>query len=124
MPKRVLIADDEPAIVISLDFLMRKNGFDTDVARDGEEALAKVDSFRPDLVLLDLMLPFRSGLDVCRALRSAPGFSQLKVIMLTAKGGVTEQQRGLASGADAYMVKPFSTQELVAQVCAMLDCPA
>ena len=124
MPKRVLIAEDEPAIVISLDFLMRKNGFETDIARDGEEALAKVDSFRPDLVLLDLMLPFRSGLDVCRALRSDPGLAQLKVIMLTAKGGVAEQQRGLASGADAYLVKPFSTQELVAQVRAMLDCPA
>ena len=123
MTKRVLIADDEPAIVISLEFLMRKSGFETDVARDGDEALVKADTFRPDLVLLDLMLPYRSGLDVCRALRNAPGLSQLKIIMLTAKGGAAEQ-RGLLAGADACMVKPFSTQELVAQVRAALGCPA
>lgn len=124
MTKRVLIADDEPAIVISLDFLMRKSGFETDVARDGDEALVKAHTFRPDLILLDLMLPYRSGLDVCRALRNAPGLSQLKIIMLTAKGGTAAQQRGLAAGADACVIKPFSTQELVAQVRAVLECPA
>lgn len=122
--KRVLIADDEPAIALSIEFLMRRSGFDTLVARDGEDALVKASTFRPHLVLLDLMLPRLSGLDVCRGLRRSPGMEALKVIMLTAKGGAGEHQRGIDAGADAYLVKPFSTQELVAQVRGMLGVTA
>jgi DNA-binding response OmpR family regulator len=119
MPAKVLIVDDEPNIVTSLRFLMKKNGFETSVARDGEEALAEVERFRPDLVLLDAMMPVRDGYEVCQQLR-ASGWTDLKIIMLTAKGRDTEVAKGLAVGADAYVTKPFSTRELVEQVSRLL----
>ena len=118
---RVLIADDEPAIVLSLEFLMRRCGIVTDIARDGEEALAKATSFGPDLILLDVRLPRRSGLEVCRVLRSQESTRSVRIILLTAKGGHIESERGLSMGADMYVVKPFSTQELVLQVKKMLE---
>ncbi|TXH06085.1 MAG: response regulator [Rhodocyclaceae bacterium] len=120
MPKKILIVDDEPNIVISLEFLMKKEGFEVAIANDGEDALAKVDSFGPDLVLLDVMMPRKSGFEVCEALRADPAKSTLKIVMLTAKGRDTEVAKGLAIGADAYMTKPFSTKELLAMVKAML----
>ena len=119
MAAKVLIVDDEPNIVTSLRFLMTKNGFETSVARDGEEALAEVERFRPDLVLLDAMMPVRDGYEVCQQLR-ASGWTDLKIIMLTAKGRDTEVAKGLAVGADAYVTKPFSTRELVEQVSRLL----
>jgi len=120
MPKKILIVDDEPNIVISLEFLMKKEGFEVAIANDGDDALAKVDSFNPDLVLLDVMMPRKSGFEVCEALRADPARSGLKIVMLTAKGRDTEVAKGLAIGADAYMTKPFSTKELLAMVKAML----
>lgn len=120
MPKKILIVDDEPNIVISLEFLMKKEGFEVAIANDGEDALAKVDSFTPDLVLLDVMMPRKSGFEVCEALRADPAKGSLKIVMLTAKGRDTEVAKGLAIGADAYMTKPFSTKELLAMVKAML----
>jgi DNA-binding response OmpR family regulator len=120
MTKKILIVDDEPNIVISLEFLMKKEGFEVAVAVDGEEALAKVDSFRPDLVLLDVMMPKKSGFEVCEALRADPTQAGLLVVMLTAKGRETEVAKGLAIGADAYVTKPFSTKDLVAKVKGML----
>lgn len=120
MTKKILIVDDEPNIVISLEFLMKKEGFEVAVAVDGEEALAKVDSFRPDLVLLDVMMPKKSGFEVCEALRADPAKAGLLVVMLTAKGRETEVAKGLAIGADAYVTKPFSTKDLVTKVKAML----
>ncbi len=119
MAVRILIVDDEPNIVLSLEFLMRQKGYETQVARDGEEALAAVESFRPDLVLLDVNLPRRDGFEVCQKLR-ADGWTELKIVMLTAKGRDIEIEKGLALGADAYVTKPFSTRELVACVAAML----
>jgi DNA-binding response OmpR family regulator len=119
MTERVLLVDDEPNIVTSLQFLMRKAGFDTAVARDGEAALAEVERFRPDLVLLDANLPGRDGFEVCQALR-ASGWSELVIVMLTAKGRESEVAKGLEIGADAYVTKPFSTRELVEQVTALL----
>ena len=119
MAARVLIADDEPNIVVSLEFLMRQRGYETQVARDGEETLAAVESFRPDLVLLDVNMPRRDGFEVCQKLR-ADGWTELKIVMLTAKGRDIEIEKGLALGADAYVTKPFSTRELVARVAAML----
>ncbi len=120
MAHKILIVDDEPNIVVSLEFLMKKEGFEVAVAVDGEEALAKVESFRPDLVLLDVMMPKKSGFEVCEAVRANPDNARLLVVMLTAKGRDTEVAKGLALGADAYVTKPFSTKELVAKVKAML----
>ena len=119
MPGKVLIVDDEPNIVISLQFLMRKCGFTTSVARDGDEALLEVERFRPDLVLLDVMMPRRDGYEVCQLLRSS-GWTDLKIVMLTAKGRETEMTKGLTVGADAYVTKPFSTAELVDTVNRLL----
>lgn len=121
MSYKVLIVDDEPNIVISLEFLMKKEGFEIAVANDGEEALAKVASFQPHLILLDVMMPKKSGFEVCEALRADPAQGALKIVMLTAKGRETEVAKGLAIGADAYMTKPFSTKELVAQVKSLLS---
>lgn len=120
MGKKILIVDDEPNIIISLEFLMKKEGFEIAVAGDGDEALAKVASFGPDLVLLDVMMPKKSGYEVCEALRADPARAGLLIVMLTAKGRDTEVAKGLAIGADAYVTKPFSTKELVAKVKGML----
>jgi DNA-binding response OmpR family regulator len=120
MASKVLIVDDEPNIVTSLEFLMRQRGYETRIARDGNEALAAVESFRPDLVLLDVMLPGRDGFEVCQKLR-AEGWGDLKIVMLTAKGRDIEIEKGLALGADAYVTKPFSTGELVARVSELLE---
>jgi DNA-binding response OmpR family regulator len=117
---KVLIVDDEPNIVLSLEFLMNQQGYETRVARDGDEALAEVERFQPDLVLLDVMLPRRDGFEVCQRLR-ADGWSDLKILMLTAKGRDVEIEKGLALGADGYVTKPFSTAELVARVADMLE---
>lgn len=120
MKRKILIVDDEPNIVISLEFLMKKEGFEVAVAADGEEALAQVAAFDPDLVLLDIMMPRRSGYEVCEALRADPARAGLIIVMLTAKGRESEVAKGLALGADAYVTKPFSTKELVAQVKTLL----
>ena len=119
MPRKVLIVDDEPNIVVSLQFLMKKAGFDTAVAGDGDEALTEVERFRPDLVLLDVMMPRRDGYEVCQQLRDS-GWTDLKIVMLTAKGRESEVTKGLALGADAYVTKPFSTSELVDTVTRLL----
>ena len=119
MARKVLIVDDEPNIVTSLTFIMKKAGFEIAVARDGDEALAEVKRFRPDLVLLDVMMPTRDGFEVCQMLRAA-GQAQLKIILLTAKGRESEVAKGLAIGADAYVTKPFSTRDLVDQVNRLL----
>ena len=120
MAHKILIVDDEPNIVLSLEFLMKTEGFEVAVANDGEEALAKVDSFNPDLMLLDVMMPKKTGFEVCEALRADPQRAGLQIVMLTAKGRDTEVAKGLALGADAYVTKPFSTKDLVAKVKAML----
>jgi DNA-binding response OmpR family regulator len=117
---KILIVDDEPNIVMPLEFLMRKQGHDVRVAGDSEEALAAVAAFAPDLVLLDVMLPHRSGYDVCQLLRQRPEWQHIKVVMLTAKGRDVEVAKGQAMGADAYVTKPFSSRELVEQVERLL----
>jgi len=120
MTKRVLIADDEPNIVASLEFLMEQAGFEVKVATDGAAALAFVASFRPDLVLLDVMMPVKNGYEVCQSLKSDPDTRGVKVILLSAKGRDVEVAKGLELGADAYVTKPFSTRELVARVKGLL----
>jgi len=123
MGKRVLIADDEANIVASLEFLMEQAGFEVRVAANGEQALELAASFRPDLVLLDIMLPKKSGYEVCQRLKSDPATRDMKVVMVSAKGRDVEVAKGVELGADAYVVKPFSTRELVAKVREMLASP-
>jgi DNA-binding response OmpR family regulator len=113
MAASVIIADDDPNIVLSLEFLMRRAGYQVRVARDGEAVLAAVAEVVPDLVLLDVMMPKRNGYDVCDALRADPACRDLRIIMLTARGQAVERTKGLALGADAYVTKPFSTREVV-----------
>ena len=120
MGKRILIVDDEPNIVISLEFLMQREGFETSIASDGEAALASVEREKPDLVILDLMLPKINGFDVCQRIREDQRYQGLKVVMLTAKGREAEIAKGLRLGADAYVTKPFSTKDLVTRVKDLL----
>jgi DNA-binding response OmpR family regulator len=121
MAKRVLVVDDEPNIVLSLEFLMRRAGFDVQVARSGGEALKALEGEPPDLMLLDVMMPEFDGYEVCERIRAKPEWRDTKIIMLTARGREAERERGLALGADAYVTKPFSTRELVEQVKRMLE---
>ena len=123
MNRRVLIADDEPNIVISLEFLMKREGYAVTVARDGVAALDAIRRERPDLVLLDVMMPGMSGFDVCQAVRADESFAAVKIVMLTAKGRDTDTAKGIALGADAYMTKPFSTKDLAARVRELLGPP-
>jgi DNA-binding response OmpR family regulator len=120
MNKRILIVDDEPNIVISLEYLMKREGFEAEVAADGEAALEALSRRRPDLVVLDVMLPKLNGFEVCRRIRADPGSREVKILMLTAKGRETEVARGLGLGADAYVTKPFSTKDVVAQIRRLL----
>ena len=121
MAKKILIADDEPNIVISLEFLLRREGYEVVVAQDGLEALAQVRAERPDMAILDVMMPHRNGFEVCQDLRQDPEFKDLRIMMLTAKGRDTEVSKGMALGADIYMTKPFSTKELIAKVKALIE---
>jgi DNA-binding response OmpR family regulator len=121
MNKKILIADDEQNIVISLEFLMKREGFEVFVANDGEEAVQRIRAEQPDLVLLDVMMPKKSGFEVCQEVKADPGLSRVRILMLTAKGRDTEVAKGLALGADAYMTKPFSTKELVEKVRSLLE---
>ena len=120
MTRTVLIADDEPNIVISLEFLMKREGHRVLVARDGVQALEAIRRDKPDLVLLDVMMPGRSGFEVCQAVRADDALAGTKILLLTAKGRDTDVAQGLGVGADGYMTKPFSTKELAARVRTML----
>jgi len=121
MSQHILIVDDEPSIVLSLEFLMRREGFEVSVATDGEEALQALARRTPDLVILDIMLPKLNGFEVCQRIRADARWRGIKVLMLTAKGRDTEVAKGLGVGADAYVTKPFSTRDLVAQVKKLLE---
>jgi DNA-binding response OmpR family regulator len=120
---RVLIADDEPNILISLEYLMKREGHAVSVARDGQEALDLLRRERPRLLLLDVMMPKKTGFEVCQELRADDAVKDTLVLMLTAKGRDTDVAKGLGVGADAYMTKPFSTKDLVAKVREMLAAP-
>lgn len=120
MSTKILIADDEPNILISLEFLMKREGYEVLLARDGQEAMDAIARERPALVLLDVMMPIKSGFDVCCELRASVDLRDTLVLMLTAKGRDTDVAKGLALGANAYMTKPFSTKELVSKVREML----
>lgn len=123
MTKRILIAEDEPSIVISLEFLLREAGHEVTVARDGAEALRLIGAAPPDLVVLDVMLPSINGFEVSRRLRADAATRGVRILMLTARGRETEIAKGMTAGVDAYMTKPFATKELLRVVAAMLDAP-
>ncbi len=114
--RTVLIVDDEPNIVTALDFLLRRNGYDVRLASNGAEALERIETDRPDVVLMDVMMPLKSGYEVCQHMRERPELAHIKVVMLSAKGSEAEVNKGLSLGADLYITKPFSTQELVATI--------
>ena len=119
--RKVLIVDDEPNIVTALEFLFRRSGYDVRLATNGAEALEMVDAFRPDVVLLDVMMPVKSGYEVCQAMRERPELAGIRIVMLSAKGSEAEVSKGLSLGADLYVTKPFSTQELVATIDRLFE---
>jgi len=120
MNKKVLIAEDEPSIVAAVEFLLQRNGYDVHIARNGEEALQQVENWKPDLVLLDVMMPLRSGYDVCARMRERSDLQHIKIVMLSAKRRDAEVNKGLAMGADLYVTKPFSTRDLMDQINELL----
>lgn len=117
---KVLIVEDEDALSTILEYNLAKEKFDVAVASDGEEGLLKIEEFAPDIVILDWMLPKVSGIEVCRRIRSKPETRNLPIIMLTARSEEADRIRGLETGADDYLTKPFSTNELIARVKAIL----
>jgi DNA-binding response OmpR family regulator len=121
MNKKILVADDEPNIVISLEYLLKREGYTVVVAHDGQEALDAIAAQQPDLVLLDVMMPVKTGFEVCQEVRASDALKHTKILMLTAKGRDTDMAKGLALGADGYMTKPFSTHDLVQKVADMLS---
>ena len=119
-PKRILVAEDEPSIVVSLEFLLKGAGYEVVIARDGGEALAAAEGRMPDLMVLDIMLPVVNGFEVCRRIRQNPSLQHTPILLLTARGRESEIAKGLALGATAYMTKPFATRELITTVAELL----
>ena len=118
--KKILVVEDDPVIVISLEFLMAQNGYEVQTCNNGEDALKLAEQHQPDLILLDVMLPRRTGYEVCQALRSQEQFANTKIVLLTARGRDVDVQKGLDAGADTYVTKPFSTRDLVKTVKDLL----
>lgn len=124
MGARILIAEDEPFIVESLSFLLSREGHEVDAVDTGSEALRAVQRRRPDLLLLDIMLPETNGFDVLRRLRAAPGLEELPVMVLTAKGQEADRKRMMELGADDFVTKPFSNRDLLDRVASLLGAAA
>ena len=120
MPASILVVDDEPNIVLSLEFILRQAGYRVRAAPDGEAALAAIGAEPPDLLVLDAMMPKRDGFAVCETIRANPAWAGVRVLMLTAKGSDAERDKGLALGADDYLTKPFSNREVVERVRQLL----
>lgn len=123
MPKTVLIVDDEPNIVVPIEFLMEQNGYSVLVAGSGEEALEIIAKYNPDLVLLDIMLPGIDGYEVCEIIRLDPKWQKIKIIFLTARGRDVDVAKGMVLGADAYIIKPFSNIDIIENVKKLLNDP-
>ena len=123
MSKRVLICDDEPYIVESVSYVVRKAGFDVVTAEDGDEALAAAHREKPDLVFLDIMMPGLSGDEVCKRLKSDPSTRDTHVVILTARGQEEDERRAMEMGADEFMTKPFSPRKLRARILQLLGDP-
>ena len=121
MSKKILIADDEPNIVAAIEFLLQQSGYEVHIARNGEEALKLVEACIPDLVVLDVMMPQKSGYEVCKRIRERADWRHIRIVMLSAKGRDAEVSKGLSMGADLYVTKPFSTRELMASIERLLE---
>jgi two-component system alkaline phosphatase synthesis response regulator PhoP len=121
MPKKILIVDDEPSIIVALQFLMEQNGYETAIAFSGVEALELIASDKPDLILLDIMLPVIDGFEVCQRVRENLEWRDIRIVLLTALGNEANIAKGLALGADAYITKPFSNMEVVAKIKELLE---
>jgi DNA-binding response OmpR family regulator len=121
MPKEILIVDDEPDVVVPIQFLMEQQGYRVMAGERGEDALDLIYHYKPDLVILDIMLPGIDGYEVCEIIRLDPNYRDVRVMFLTAKGREVDIAKGLALGADAYLTKPFSNDELVAKVKELLE---
>ena len=121
MSKTILIVDDEPNIVLSVEYLMKREGYEVMTANDGQAALEMVSGTKPDLLILDVMMPRKNGFEVCSEIRADPALSGLPILMLSAKGREAEVKKGLSLGADAYITKPFSTHDLVDKVKQLLE---
>lgn len=121
MVKRILIAEDDPNILLSLQFLMENDGHQTRVCDNGNAALVTAEAFEPHLVLLDIMLPGLDGYELCRALRANPAHAHVKIVVLSAKGRESEVAKAYELGADAYLTKPFATREVTDTVRRLLD---
>lgn len=119
--KKVLIADDEPNILLSLEFLMRKNGYEVFIARNGTEAMDIIRNQRLDVAVLDIMMPDIDGYQICDFIKRNKKFEQCKVLFLSAKSKEVDIERGLSYGADAYMTKPFSTRDLLAKIAQLIE---
>ena len=121
MSKKILIVDDEPNIVLSLDYLVRKKGYTPFIARNGSEALAIAQTEIPDLILLDIMMPDIDGYEVCQTLKNDPRFNDTKIIFLSAKSKKEDIEKGLQMGADKYFTKPFSTKQLLQEMVDLMQ---
>lgn len=120
MPHRILIVDDEPNIVVPLQFLMEQKGYQVRIAENGEEAIETIFRFQPDLILLDIMLPGINGFEVCQTIRENRNLGNIKIVLVTALGREVDMAKGMALGADAYITKPFSNSEIVERVRELL----
>jgi DNA-binding response OmpR family regulator len=118
---RILIVDDEPNIVLALELLMKREGYEIHTVDDGQKALDAVKEFRPDLIILDIMMPKMDGYEVCQRIRADASLKDISIIMLTAKGREVEREKGLALGADYYVTKPFSTREVMMMIKEVLS---
>ena len=121
MPHSILLVDDEPNILLSLEFLMKRAGYEVRTAVDGEAALQAVADTPPDLILLDVNMPKRDGFEVCQTIKDNPHWKNVRIVMLTAKGRDVEREKGLSLGADGYITKPFATQDVVDTVQNILS---
>ncbi len=118
--KKILIVDDEPNIVLSLDYLVRRKGFVPLIARNGTEALSIANEHIPDLIILDIMMPDIDGYDVCQTIKANPLFGHTKIIFLSAKSRPEDISKGLKMGADKYVTKPFSTKQLMVEIMELM----
>lgn len=122
MSKKIILAvDDEPNILMSIEFILDMEGYQVHTARDGDEALEVAGRVHPDLILLDINMPRKDGYEVCRILRERADMANAKIIMLTAKGQALEKKKGLEVGADEYVTKPFSADELLQTIRSCIE---
>jgi len=119
--RKILVVDDEPNVIRSLTFVLEKEGYDVSSATNGEGAMAKIQESKPNLMLLDVMMPKKNGYEVCKEVKSNPSLSDIHIIMLTAKGQQADREKGLNAGANEFMTKPFSLKMIVGKVKEILE---